>query len=252
MNKPKKTCVFLRGLVREAGHWGGFLEKFSKAFPDTNVLALDLPGNGMRFKDISPLSIHEMAASVREDFLRSKGEENHLFAISLGAMVGIEWLRSWPEDFQSAVLVNTSLRGLSPIYQRLRPSNYPRILKMLFSKDPEYVERNILALTSHSRERFAELTELWVKIQKERPVSSRNAIRQIIAAARFHPPQEKPSLPILVLGAAGDELVNPSCSEAIAHAWSLPLRMHPRGGHDLTLDEPEWVLDQLKEFRSMI
>jgi pimeloyl-ACP methyl ester carboxylesterase len=167
----------------------------------------------------------------------------------MGGMVGLEWMKNWPKDFQAAVLVNTSVRGLSPLYYRLQPRNYPRILRILLSNNPEFVERTILEMTSHNQSRFKELTEDWARIQKERPVSAINALKQIIAASRFLPSGEKPSVPILLLNGAGDHLVNPACSRALAENWNLPLRVHPTAGHDLTLDEPEWVLEQVRDWQ---
>jgi pimeloyl-ACP methyl ester carboxylesterase len=247
--KQNEKWFFLRGLVREAGHWSGFLEQFEKAFPGREVIPLDIPGNGKRFLEASPLSVSGMAKAVREEFLAKKSaERNHLFALSLGAMISLEWMRRWPMDLQSAVLLNTSVRGLSPFHHRLRPHNYWRILKMTLLGGLERKERTILEMTSHSRHRFEELTQSWLEIQKKRPVSTNNALRQLIAASRFHPPKERPSVPILILNGAGDQLVHPSCSQALGKHWNLPVHVHPSAGHDLTLDAPDWVIEQVRNF----
>jgi pimeloyl-ACP methyl ester carboxylesterase len=248
MRARRQSWFFLRGLVREAGHWNGFLERFEAAFPGCKAIALDLPGNGTRFREKSKLSVGKTMFAVREEFLSRRGAENHLFALSLGAMVGLEWLREWPGDFRSAVLLNTSLRGLSPFHHRLSPGNYPRIAKMLLSGNPERQERDILEMTSSHPERFSSLASEWASIARARPVSTANALRQLVAAARFHPPREKPACPVLLLNGAGDRLVNPACSREIARHWGLAVQMHPTAGHDLTLDEPEWVVDRVREF----
>ncbi len=251
MTASKHKLFFLRGLVREAGHWSGFLERFAAAFPECEAIPLDLPGNGARFREKSPLTVAEMTAALREKFLILRGSKNHLFALSLGAMVGLEWLQRWPDDFRSAVLLNTSLRGLSPFYHRLRPCNYPRILKMLLSRNPDFVERNILEMTSNKQNKNIELAKEWARISLARPVSPSNAFRQLVAAARYCPPREKPSVPILLLNGGGDRLVNPACSQAIAYHWGseqVTLKVHPTAGHDLTLDEPEWVIEAVRRF----
>jgi len=85
-----------------------------------------------------------------------------------------------------------------------------------------------------------------VKVAEAHPVAAANALRQLLAAARFMPPRSKPPIPTLVLSGLGDRLVNPRCSQAIAQAWNLPLETHPTAGHDLTLDEPEWVIEKLR------
>lgn len=249
---------FLRGLVREAGHWAGFLERFGAAFPQARAIAIDLPGNGARFREPSPTSVAAMAEAGREEFLRRRGDhkfpdlrlDNHVFALSLGGMVALHWMQRWPADFASCVLVNTSVKGLSPFHHRLRPANYARIARMMLTRDPAFVERSILAMTSHNRARFAELAAEWVRIRGERPVGPANAVRQLLAASRFRPPRAKPPVPTLVLNGAGDQLVNPACSRALAEHWGLPLRVHPQAGHDLTLDAPDWVLEQLREWKA--
>ena len=248
MKRIGQKWFFLRGLVRESGHWAGFLERFSLAFPNVEAIPLDLPGNGTRFMEQSPLSVHGITKVLRAEFESRKGESNHLFALSLGGMVGLDWMKDWPADFRSAVLVNTSVRGLNPLVHRLHPRNYLRILKMFFLRDPGFVEKSILEMTTSRTNRREELEKEWVRIHEARPVSSKNAARQLLAAARFHPPGEKPKVPILLLNGAGDRLVSPLCSEAISKKWEVELRTHPSAGHDLTLDEPDWVIEELRSW----
>ena len=57
-------------------------------------------------------------------------------------------------------------------------------------------------------------------------------------------------VPILLLASLGDRLVSPRCSERIARAWNAPLRMRPDAGHDLPLDDPDWVLGQLLDWHA--
>lgn len=242
----KETWFFLRGLVRESGHWSGFLEKFRAAYPRAAVVELDLPGSGMHYREKSPLSVPEMTDFLRGDFLRHKSEKNHLFAISLGAMVGINWMQKYPDDFSSAVLINTSLRGLSPLHHRLRPSTYTTVLSLMLGGDYTYRERKILEMCSNRPAIYEATTAEWAEIQRLRPVSVANAARQLLAATRYRPSQEKPQAEILILSSLGDRLVNPKCSDRLAKLWSLEHKIHPDAGHDLTLDDAEWVLQQLR------
>jgi pimeloyl-ACP methyl ester carboxylesterase len=242
----KETWFFLRGLVRESGHWSGFVEKFRAAYPRAAVVELDLPGSGIHYKEKSPLSVAAMTEFLRLEFLRHKSEKNHLFAISLGAMVGINWMQKYPEDFASAVLINTSLRGISPFHHRLRPANYSTVLSLMLSNDYDHREKKILEMCSNRPELYSKIASEWAEIQRLRPVSVKNAARQLLAAMRCRPSKEKPRAEILILSSAGDRLVHPSCSERLAKTWNLAHKIHPNAGHDLTLDEPEWVLEQLR------
>ncbi len=243
-----KTCFFLRGLVRESAHWSGFLESFQKRFPEWKVVPLDLPGCGNRYQEICPNTISEIVEILRKEFLQKKSEENYFFAISLGAMVGIHWMQKYEKDFQGAVLGNTSVRGINPLYHRLKPKQWGKILSLFFQKDPVLIERTILEITSENRSRFAELEQSWAQLQQQRPVSKKNALRQLWAAATYAPDPMAPSTPILLVNGDKDDLVSPLCSLNLANQWRVPLKIHPNAGHDITLDEPEWVLEQMDEF----
>lgn len=242
----KTKWFFFRGLIRESGHWNGFIEKFSSRFP-VEVCALDLPGSGKLYQTECPTSIEEMVHILRKDFLNLRGEKNYLFCISLGAMLGLQWSKMYP-DFSGGVFINSSVKGLNPFYQRLRWQNYGKILSTLFSSDQTYREKTILELTSNKHAGSNQIIDAWVRIQKERPVSRANAIRQLRAAISFSPPSELSLSKSLILRGMGDRLVHPSCSEAMAKKWNIPMRSHPEAGHDLTLDAPDWALDQVADF----
>jgi pimeloyl-ACP methyl ester carboxylesterase len=67
----------------------------------------------------------------------------------------------------------------------------------------------------------------------------------LLAAARYRAPRQAPGLPILLLASQHDKLVDSRCSQALAAAWRCPLEMHPTAGHDLPLDDPHWVAQQV-------
>ncbi|MBE0437280.1 MAG: alpha/beta hydrolase, partial [Methylomicrobium sp.] len=73
-------------------------------------------------------------------------------------------------------------------------------------------------------------------------------LRQIVAAATYKPSNSNPQCPILLLNGQGDRLVSPVCSEAIHKKWRIELRAHPWAGHDLTLDDGEWVATQIQDW----
>jgi predicted alpha/beta hydrolase family esterase len=78
--------------------------------------------------------------------------------------------------------------------------------------------------------------------RKKRPIRKDNFFRQLIAAARYNLSEFKPRVPITVLSSKGDQMVHPSCSEALAEHWDLPIITHPSAGHDLGIDDPEWLV----------
>jgi len=86
----------------------------------------------------------------------------------------------------------------------------------------------------------------WVAWRREHPVSRANTLRQLVAAARYSAPQVRPAVPILVLGSAGDRLVDPRCSLELARRWGTAFAQHPDAGHDLPLDDAPWVADRVR------
>ena len=132
MSNKVKTWVLLRGLTREHRHWEDFPEKLQQCFPGAQIITPDLPGNGDHADLISPTSIQDMMLFLRNDIASSiAGGPVHIIGLSMGAMVAIEWMKSYPQECAASILINTSLKGISPFYHRLRPENYYRILYSL-------------------------------------------------------------------------------------------------------------------------
>jgi pimeloyl-ACP methyl ester carboxylesterase len=163
--------------------------------------------------------------------------------MSLGAMVAVAWAAAHPDEIAGAVLVNTSLRPFSPFHHRLRPANYPALLRLLLQGTPRQWEETVLRLTSNKVTGSAgqALLTQWLALREQHPVSRGNALRQLLAAARYTAPKAPPRVPLLVLNGEGDHLVSPRCSVALATQWGCELRRHPQAGHDLPLDDGDWV-----------
>jgi len=249
-NKPGQNWLLLRGLSRESAHWGDFIPILKTTFPDANITMLDLPGTGCFHKEVSPASIKAITNKVRGQALAQGYLQQPvtLLAVSLGAMVAWEWMRSYPEDICGASLINTSFADLSPFYHRLRWQSYGKFTLLMSKGKGCSREKAILQLISNRRDQDEQISLNWEKIQHERPISLKNSFRQIVAAATYRPGDRKPQQPILLLNSKGDRLVSPNCSEAIQKKWHLELHSHPWGGHDLTLDDPVWVASQLKSW----
>ncbi len=242
------TWVLLRGLTREQRHWGQFAEAFGARLEAARVIALDLPGNGALHAARSPARVDAMAAAARAELQRRGiAPPYRVLAMSLGAMVALEWAARWPGEIAAAVLINTSLRPFSPATQRLRPRAFATLLHLLLTRpSPLETERTVLHLTSARAAHHAAhvLTE-WARWRDESPVSAGNALRQLAAAARYRAPHKAPAVPMLVLRGAADALVDPRCSARLAEHWQLPIATHPWAGHDLPLDDGEWVAAQV-------
>jgi len=242
------TWVLLRGLAREAGHWGDFPQRLRARVPVGDaVIAIDLPGNGERWRDRSPPSIEGMVRAAREQL--PLPPPYLLVAISLGGMVALEWARQHGEELAACAMVNSSFADVSRPWQRLRPGAALALLGLLRPglSDADR-ERRVLALTSN-RPVDPMVLHLWTRCAQQRPVSRANFMRQMVAALRFRAGAAAPAVPLLLVASANDRLVSVACSRALARRWGLPLQLHPTAGHDLPLDDPEWLLRRLLALR---
>lgn len=242
--------VLLRGLAREQRHWGRFPEQLRAALPGAEVLTLDLPGNGERWRERSPVHVAGMVAACREA-VRARGWQGpvQVLALSLGGMVAVEWRARFAGEVAACVLINTSMRPFSRFHERLRWHNYPAILRQLALGDARSGEALVLRLTSERHGADAGLAQRWLAWQREYPVARINVLRQLAAAARYAAPDGAgQGGRVLVLAGARDRLVAPCCSRRLAQAWSAQLRIHPDAGHDLPLDDGPWVAAQVQEW----
>jgi len=251
MNKALgENWILLRGLARESAHWGVFVPLLQSTFPDAHLTLLDLPGTGCFHRETSPCTIKAITDRLHHHafdhgFLQRPVT---ILALSLGAMVAWEWMRTYPDDICGAALMNTSFADLSPFYQRLRWQSYTDFIALAMTYDVLNRESGILQLVSNRRDQDEHIAQAWKNIHDERPMSRNNNLRQIIAAATYRPGGIKPQQPVLLLNGQGDRLVAPVCSEAIFKKWNLRFRSHPWAGHDLTLDDGAWVALQLKDW----
>lgn len=242
------SWIFLRGLTREARHWGDFVGQFQQAWPDQAVVTLDLAGNGLLNHRTSACRVEDMVADCRQQLaMRHIEPPHHLLAMSLGAMVAVAWAQLHPKEIAAQVLINTSMRPFNPFYQRLLPANYVALLRLILTgAAPPVWERAILQMTSNRGDES--VLPQWVRLRRANPVLGLNALRQLLAAARFHAPVDSPVTPTLLLAGAQDHLVSVACSRALARQWQCALRVHPDAGHDIPLDDGPWVARQVREW----
>lgn len=238
----------IRGLAREAAHWGGFSDLLKKQNYVKQVFHLDLPGAGKFHKLTSPISIRETAEFMLSQIDFSVEGPKVIFSISLGSMVAIEMVQRQGDQFDKLYVINTSFSNLSPLHHRLQLRALKRFGMMAKArKDTMERELEALKMVSHNREVWQELAEQFVEVEKQRPFQVKNLFRQLVAAATYRIAKDKPVTPMVVFNSLGDEMVHPSCSEKLARHWDLPIYTHPEAGHDMAIDAPEWLIKKVAE-----
>lgn len=244
------NIFMLKGLVREKRHWGDFVDTMKETFPEHNIIPMNYPGVGVKNDRISPRSFKDYVADMREEHAQyfDGKQENILVAISLGGMMARHWMDLYPDDFKKCVLMNTSYRGICPIYRRLQPQSMKTFFRLFMTKDPAKVEKGILEMVSNRKERHPPILENWIQWQQEHPVSHKSFINQMTAAMTFKAPKTSPKPELLILAGKKDRLCHYSCSQKIHELWGGKLEIHPEAGHDLGTDAPEWTAEKIKEF----
>lgn len=254
MKSESTAWILLRGLAREREHWGPFLDQFRSTFPKDDILPIDLPGSGEFLNLRSPTTMTEIftfARAVAVERARSQSQFK-LVAVSLGGMVAMEWMNRRPEDLAGCVLINTSAKPLSPFYHRLRWQVWSALSKVLATQAAREREKQLIDLIMNNEEARQKAWPVWTKLAMERPTSYLNFTNQLLAAARFGGLEKNVNLPVLILNGLGDRFVDPSCSTVLHEKWGWPIERHSWAGHDLSWDDPSWVLAKIAAWNKSI
>jgi pimeloyl-ACP methyl ester carboxylesterase len=128
----------------------------------------------------------------------------------------------------------------------LRPANYLRLLRLFRAGATDRdIETAILEMTARCVADPVAVIGQWLQWRRENPVSRRNALVQLVAAARYRAPRRSPIKRVLLLAGAADTLVDARCSLRLAAQWDTAVVVHPEAGHDLPLDDAAWVLARI-------
>lgn len=239
--------LLIKGLKQERRHWRDLPDRLAEKL-GAEVTAVDLPGVGARQRERCPARVAAIAERLRP---HAAGGPVGLLGLSLGAMVALAWAQRWPEEVATVVVGNTSAGDLSPAWQRLSWRAWPGLGRALTTRDVRRRERRVVDLISAltaPAERDA-LADHWAGITADAPFTLSTFVRQLRAGSTFRL-GAPPPVPVLVLSGAGDRFVDPRCSAALAQALGAPHEVHPTAGHDLTVDAPDWLLDQVARWAS--
>jgi pimeloyl-ACP methyl ester carboxylesterase len=246
---PSETWFLLRGLTREAAHWGAFAPQLSDGLGDAEVVPLDLPGAGARLGDRWPARVGEAMEMVRADALaRAPTGRRFVLGVSLGGMVTMEWAARYPGELAGVVIGASSARDVAPFWKRMRPGALRSVVLGSFVADVARREHQVVRTICNRDDLWAETSAAWTEIQRARPVSRATARAQLASAVRWRAPARL-DVPALFLVGQGDRLVHPDCSRALARRFGAPLAEHPTAGHDLTTDAADWALDRVIRWR---
>lgn len=258
--KPESLFILIRGLGRESGHWGDFPQRLQAKISHSMVKCVDLPGTGDNLAMRSPIHMRGISEFVRSEteFIKAKYDlgqiDTFVLAPSLGGMIATDWMINYPRDLAGLVLINTSFSSWSTFWERLQPQAYQYILKIILKEKDAYArESEVVKMVSNDKEKFLIHAKAWSEVFAARPILISNILRQLLAANEFSPPRVKVDTPILILSSAEDHMVDPKCSEVIQKVWDCPMHVHPWAGHDIPLDDADWVIEKtLNWYQSLV
>ena len=253
-NGEQMNWLFLRGLTREKTHWGSFPQVFEETVPQSKIHFLDLPGIGTEMGRAAPTSIEEMTEDLRKRWAHLRDDTLgpwSMLSISLGSMVGLDWVYRYPDDFKQLVIINTSAANLNVPWERLNYRLLPKLATVARLRDPYAKEKMILQMTTHMQRDIDARAQEWGDVSKARPVKVATAMAQIRAALMFKL-RTPIRVPVLALNSVNDRFTAKSCSEKVAKALEVPLITHSFAGHDIPLDDPEWVAKNVKDFAQTV
>lgn len=165
--------ILLRGLTREAEHWGAFetaLAAHGLIGAGERAVCIDLPGNGVEHAQEAPSSVEAMT-----DFVRARAAALNVrapyrvIAMSLGAMAATAWAQRHPGEIERLVLINTSMRPFARVHERLRPASWPTLVRIAMNwSKPERCEALIHRLTCNRSDAFDADIAHWARLRRAR------------------------------------------------------------------------------------
>lgn len=246
------TFLLIRGLSRQQAHWGEFPDILRHYFKDNSqdvrIVFEDLPGFGQRNSEQSPASIEKIAELLSprlEQYVTEAGKKIHIVGISMGGMVALELAKRFPQYCESLVMINSSVKPVSRFYQRLQPMAYPSIIKAWFHPFMRQSEAEILKISSEIYSRDNALLNHWLGLRKKYQPSRKAAFQQIIAALKYQAAKQKPLEHVCLIASKKDRIASYRCTLNLAAYWHVGFYLHPSAGHDLALDDPEWLTETL-------
>ncbi len=237
--------IFLRGLTRGNVHWGDFPKLFQKQNPDIEFELLEIPGNGSSSNGLTPLDPQILINQIRlKSKILQKSQMVNICGISFGGMIAIKWAELYPNEVKTVVAINSSFSQFSNFYDRLNPVNYLNFLRATITVNLKLREKLILDMTSNNHARTHSFIEEFAAFSVSHPFRFLNLIRQLILAKNI-----KVNLPLLtpvkIVCSKKDRLVKVNCSISLGKYFCTDLIVHPNAGHDIPLDDPEWLVHQI-------
>ncbi|MBC8451273.1 MAG: alpha/beta hydrolase [Planctomycetes bacterium] len=117
----------------------------------------------------------------------------------------------------------------------------------MVTRDLEKRGRLVLGTKPKDADHLEELAQPRVELATSCPLPPAVTSKQLLAASLWRAPKTL-TVATLFLGTEGDRMVHPSCTLRLAAHFHAPVVMHPWAGHEIPLDDPDWVAARVREW----
>ncbi|OBZ89968.1 putative aminoacrylate hydrolase RutD [Choanephora cucurbitarum] len=247
--------VLIMGLNASCLNW----EKQTKYLAETGkytVLIFENRGMGLSDAPKGLYSTSQMAHDVI-DLMDHLGWKDHVHVdgISMGGMIALELVSTWPERFSSLVLTSTTSGRQIPPWKAV--TTLPR---MMFISDPKTRIGAALDLVyppswldskptepdfvQFETNRDMSISLFLARMDRSRPQTLTGNLGQTAACLRHYVSDERllkikaAGIPCLVVTGTWDNLVNPKNSYHLSRVLGCPIEIFEGSGHSLPGEQP--------------
>ncbi|KAI7898624.1 Alpha/Beta hydrolase protein [Cokeromyces recurvatus] len=220
------------------------------------VLIFENRGMGLSDAPRQLYSTSQMAHDVI-DLLDHFGWKNnvHLNGISMGGMIALELVTTWPERFCSVVLTSTTSGRQIPPWKAITTLG-----RLVFVRDPKLKIGSALSLIyppewlndkpieeeyAHFKTNREMATAMFLaRLDRSRPQTLQGNLGQMAACLRHYVSDarllkiKEAGIPVKVLTGTWDNLVNPTNSYYISKVLDCPIEVFDGSGHGLPGEQP--------------
>jgi pimeloyl-ACP methyl ester carboxylesterase len=249
--------VLIHGIAASLYVWRFIIPELSKHF---TVTALDLPGFGFSSKHpYHDYGLDQQADNV-VDFLDSIGiKEAGLVGSSMGGTVALWMAKKYPERFGRVAAISPSTNPGILRYLDLFPLR-PLVAPIVpLAKSFKYLATHTTVRLFMSRTIVNQslLTDESVSAYLRPFIEGEDSFTTLLKATRLIGDKRLPGElgqiknPVLVLYGKHDRLVPYKyIEELLTHLPSSKFVAHPQAGHHSMEDDPQWVIENVKNFFS--
>lgn len=249
-----RTWLLIGPLGRECAGWDVapevLAEHLRAVHTDARLFQMDLPGCGRLWREPSPADVEGLASGLRARATAAGlAGPFGLVAHSWMACAATEWARQQPDEVGALVLINPAMRPFTQVLRSVRPGLWPAAMGQLLGRRlPLGREQRLWRTHTRLHEAPPSLMQRWRELRREHPPRARTALAQLLAVWRYEGSRRRPHKQVLLLAGKRDPWRDWRVAAAISRAWGAALRLHPEAGHDLLLDDPEWVARSVAEW----